>query len=91
LRFWSCSALIKTPEDWNWGNPPRAGSYWYGDKSNAYLDQRSNNPRFADKEQMRAFKESGGVPEKYHRVEGGPHREWVNAIKGKLTECMVFI
>lgn len=79
--------LMKTPENWDWGKPPRAGSCWFGDQSNAYLDQRSNNPRFASKEKMRAFKEAGGVPEKYPRVKGGPHREWINAIKGEIKEC----
>ena len=79
--------LMKTPDDWDWGKPPRAGSCWFGEKHNAYLDQRSNHPRFARKETMRAFKESGGVPEKYPRVEGGPHREWIKAIKGDLKEC----
>jgi hypothetical protein len=66
---------------------PDKGSFWYGDKSNAYLDERSNNPRFSIKERMREYKESGGVPEKYTRVKGGPHREWVNAIKGDIAEC----
>jgi len=78
---------IKSPDDWGWGKVPGSGSFWYGDKSNAFLDQRSNNPRFADKEQMRAFKESGGVAEKYPRVKGGPHQEWVRAIKGDGPEC----
>ncbi len=73
---------IKQPEDWSWGNTPDKGSYWFADKANAFLDERSNNPRLADKERMREFKESGGVPEKYARVKGGPFREWVNAIKG---------
>jgi predicted dehydrogenase len=78
---------IKSPEDWSWGKVPDKGSFWYGDKSNAYLDERSNNPRFSIKERMREYKESGGVPEKYTRVKGGPHREWVNAIKGDIAEC----
>ena len=78
---------IKSPDDWGWGKAPQAGSFWTGEKSNAYLDNRSNNPRFADKEQMRAYKESGGVPDKYTRVKGGPHREWIDAIKGNISEC----
>ena len=57
------------------------------DKGNAFLDQRSNNPRFSVKEQMVAFKESGGVAETYDRVKGGPHQEWVRAIKGDGPEC----
>jgi len=78
---------IKSPDDWGWGQLPDSGSFWYGDKANAFLDERSNNPRFSDKEQMRAFKESGGVPQKYARVGNGPHREWIKAIKGNISEC----
>ncbi|NBB79218.1 MAG: Gfo/Idh/MocA family oxidoreductase [Verrucomicrobia bacterium] len=78
---------IKSPADWAWGTVPDKGSFWYGDKQNAFLDERSNNPRFTNKERMRAYKESGGVPEKYARVKGGPHREWVHAIKGDIAEC----
>ncbi|MFQ3224011.1 MAG: putative dehydrogenase [Lentimonas sp.] len=78
---------IKSPDDWSWGQVPDQGSFWYSDTGNAYLDERSNNPRFSVKEQMAAFKESGGVPEKYDRVKGGPHREWIRAIKGDVAEC----
>ena len=90
--FWYDGALnggtpIKSPNDWGWGKIPDKGSFWYSDKGNAFLDERSNNPRFTIKEQARAFKESGGVPETYARVKGGPHREWVRAIKGEGPEC----
>jgi hypothetical protein len=78
---------IKSPDDWGWGKVPNSGSFWYADKGNAFLDQRSNNPRFSVKEQMVAFKESGGVAETYDRVKGGPHQEWVRAIKGDGPEC----
>jgi len=61
---------------------PDKGSFWFGGKENAYLNHRSNNPRFVKKEMMRDFKESGGVPEVYERVKGGPFKEWTNAIKG---------
>ena len=81
------STPIKSPDDWGWGRVPNKGSFWYADKGNAFLDERSNNPRFAVKEQMVAFKESGGVAEKYARVKGGPHREWMRAIKGDISEC----
>ena len=77
---------IKAPDDWGWGKVPGSGSFWYADKANAFLDERSNNPRFSVKEQMVAFKEGGGVPEKFARVQGGPHAEWVRAIKGG-PEC----
>jgi len=78
---------IKTPDDWGWGKLPTMGSYWYGDKANAFLDERSNNPRFTDKQRALVFKESGGVAKKYPRVpKGGPFKEWVQAIKGG-PEC----
>jgi predicted dehydrogenase len=78
---------IQSPDDWGWGKVPKSGSFWYAEKGNAFLDQRSNNPRFSVKEQMVAFKENGGVAQKYARVKGGPHQEWVRAIKGEGTEC----
>ena len=59
---------------------------WIGSEANAYLDLRSSNPRFANKERMRAFKESGGVTEQYARVEGGPFKEWIRAVKGEGPE-----
>lgn len=77
---------IKHPDDWSWGKVPNSGSFWFGDKANAYLDERSNNPRFTVKEKARAYKESGGVKEKYPRVKGGPHVEWLRAIKGEGPE-----
>ncbi len=83
----SVGTPIKSPDDWGWGKVPNSGSFWYADKGNAFLDQRSNNPRFSVKEQMVAFKESGGVAETYDRVKGGPHQEWVRAIKGDGPEC----
>ncbi|HAV12336.1 MAG TPA: gfo/Idh/MocA family oxidoreductase [Opitutae bacterium] len=73
---------IKTADDWGWGQAPTTGSFWYGDKENAYLDQRSNNPRFSNKERAREFKESGGVDPVYPRVKGGPFREWIAEMKG---------
>lgn len=82
----SGGSAIKTPGDWDWEKVPDIGSFWFGDKANAYLDKRSNNPRFSIKEKSRAYKESGGVAEKYARVEGGPHSEWLHAIKGDGPE-----
>ncbi|MBL6912676.1 MAG: Gfo/Idh/MocA family oxidoreductase [Puniceicoccaceae bacterium] len=78
---------MKKPEDWDWsGTAPKHGSLWFGDKANAHLNERSSNPRFAVKNQMRAYKESGGVEQKYARVEGGPFREWIRAVKGEGPE-----
>ena len=76
---------IKSPEDWGWGKVPDLGSFWYGEKANVFLDHRSNNPRYTDKKLEAAFRASGGVEKKYPRVEGGPHKEWVDAIKGGPT------
>jgi predicted dehydrogenase len=73
---------IKQPDDWSWNDDPGSGSYWLADKENAFLDERSNNPRLSNMEKMREFKASGGVAEKYARLKGGPHLEWINAIKG---------
>lgn len=78
---------IKSPDDWGWGKVPEKGSFWYGDKSNVFLDERSNNPRYSVKEKMIEFKKNGGVPEKYARVKNGPHAEWVRAIKGDGPDC----
>ena len=72
---------IQSQDDWGWGKLPGAGSFWYADKGNAFLDLRSNNPRYTVKEQMVAFKQGGGVAPQYARVQGGPHREWIRAIK----------
>ena len=89
---------IKVPSDWNWsskdadGNinpvkPSNAGSYWTGTQANAFLDERSNHPRLTDMDQNHALKESGKLPpEKYPRVKGGPHTEWIDAIKGKIAD-----
>jgi len=73
---------IKSPDDWGWGKIPDLGSFWFGEDANAFLDHRSNNPRHTDKKREIAFRDSGGVEAKYDRVKGGPHGEWVSAIKG---------
>jgi predicted dehydrogenase len=78
---------IKSPDDWGWGKVPDSGSFWFADKRNAYMDNRSNNPRYSIKEEMVEFKRSGGVAEKYPRIKGGPHKEWIRAIKGEGPEC----
>ena len=76
------------PPDWSWeGEPPGAGSYWFGDKANAYLDQRSSKPRLARREQMIELKRNDRLPpEKYPRVADGPVHEWFRAIKGEGPE-----
>ncbi|MBK1877675.1 Gfo/Idh/MocA family oxidoreductase [Pelagicoccus mobilis] len=75
------------PSDWTWGdNLPWAGTFFYGDKATGFTDQRSNNPRLSNKEEMIAFKKAGYPSEKYARVEGGPFEEWIRAIKGDGPE-----
>jgi predicted dehydrogenase len=75
------------PEQWTWEDElPRGGSLFIGEKNTAYADQRSNNPRLINKEDMKAFKEAGFPAEKYPRVKGGPYLEWMRAIKGEGPE-----
>lgn len=75
------------PEKWSWGDElPGGGSLFFGDKNTVYTDNRSNNPRLINREEMRAFKTEGFPPEKYPRVEGGPYKEWIRAIKGEGPE-----
>ena len=77
----------ETPQDWSWGEVPKAGSFFIGDKKTAFLDNRSNNPRLTSKEDMVAFKEAGYPEEKYPRVKSdGPVGEWIDAIKGDGPE-----
>ena len=73
---------IKQPDqEWEYGKPRgSSGSFWFGEKQNAYLDCRSNNLKLPTKAAMLEAKK---VPEKYKRVRAnGPHGEWVEAIKG---------
>jgi predicted dehydrogenase len=78
----------KLPESWTWGDKlPGAGTFYLGDKKAAFTDNRSNNPRLADKDEMRVFKEGGYPAEKYPRVKGGPVRELVEVVKGNLPEA----
>ena len=61
--------MMKQPEDWGYGNKkPNSGSFWYSDKKDAYLDQRSNNPRLVKREDMLELKQNGYPEEKYPRV-----------------------
>ncbi len=80
--------LPQFPSDWSWGSKlPYSGTFYYGDKQNGYTDERSNNPRLANRDAMIALKEAGYPPEKYPRVKkGGPFREWIRAIKGEGPE-----
>ena len=90
---------IRTSADWNWSTkhsetgvvtatpPPKAGSYWTDSKANAFLDNRSHNPRLADREKNHALRDSGTLPPaKYPRVKGGPHQAWIDAIKGLIPD-----
>lgn len=80
---------IKRPVEWDWKDKPRFGSFWYGNKDNLFLDNRSNNPRFVTMDRMREhkeFKKAGKLKEKFNRVDGGPFEEWIRAIKGTGPE-----
>ena len=71
------------PEQWTLSNEvPESGSIFIGTKETGYTDERSSNPRLVNAEKMRAFNKAGLPPEKYPRVEGGPVKEWVRAVKG---------
>jgi len=76
--------MMRQPEVWGYGKrKPESGSFWYSDKTAAYLDSRSSNPRLAKREDMLALKENGYPEEKSPRVKAnGPHGEWAKAIKG---------
>lgn len=80
--------LPPKPKDWNWeGSFPSKGSLFLGDKNTGYTDERSNNPRLANRENMIQLKKDGYPEPKYPRVpKGGPHAEWVRAIKGEGPE-----
>jgi len=85
---------VKVTADWSWtapnlktggtnpATPPITGSYWTGSKACAYLDERSNHPRLTDMAKNHDLKNGHLPPPKYPRVKGGPHVEWINAIKG---------
>ncbi len=75
------------PKNWSWGEVPKRGSLWNGDKQTVYLDERSNNPRLVSKEDMIDFKKAGYPEEKYPRVKAdGPVGEWILASKGEGPE-----
>lgn len=73
-----------TPDKWTFGEVPDRGSFFYGSKNTLFLDERSNNPRLVNRDEMIEYRKAGYLPEKYPRVEArGPFDEWVKAIKGE--------
>jgi len=83
---------IKVPPEWNWQSkdadgrvsriePPNIGSFFFGDKSTASLDIRSDNFKLCDMQKHRQLKATGFPAQKYPRIKGGPHSEWIAAIK----------
>ncbi|TWT80225.1 putative oxidoreductase [Planctomycetes bacterium CA13] len=73
---------IKRPKEWDKGNVG-GGSFWFGDKQNGYLNNRSGKPSLSTKEKDQQFKKTVTIEKKYPRVPGGgPFAEWVRAIKG---------
>ncbi len=83
--FWYDGGLRpQRPEKWSWGPVPARGSYFEGSENTLFLDERSNNPRLVNREEMIAFSRNGQPAERYERtVEKDPFKEWVAAIKGK--------
>lgn len=90
---------VKVPSDWNWTDgedasgktiprpPQKQGSYLMGTKASAYLNVRSDKPMLTDMAKHEALVFGGKQPPaKYRRVRGGPHQEWIDAIKGKIPE-----
>jgi predicted dehydrogenase len=72
------------PEKWTLGpDLPDSGTIYKGQKNIGYTDNRSNNPRLVNLDEMRAFNKAGLPAQKYPNVEGGPVKEWVRAIKGE--------
>ena len=61
---------------------PESGSVYKGEKTIATTNHRSDSPRLVDLDEMRALNKLK-LPEKYPRVEGGPVKEFVLAIKGE--------
>lgn len=86
LRWYDGGNKPSTPPNWSWGPEPQFGSFFHGSKNTVYLDERSNNPRLVNREEMQAFKTAGLPPAKYPRVKDGPMAEWILAIKGKGPE-----
>jgi len=86
--YWYNGPGFRPPkvESWTNGSHPWAGTLWMGDKQIGYTDERSNKPRFADREAQRAFRETGYPDEVYPRVKNGPFGEWIDAIKGDGPE-----
>ena len=88
--YWHNSATdlgFSKPDQWTWGDElPKGGSLFFGEKTVGFTDNRSSNPRLANRDEMKAFKEQGYPDEKYPRVKGGPFVEWTRAIKGEGPE-----
>ncbi|MEM6319421.1 MAG: Gfo/Idh/MocA family oxidoreductase [Bacteroidota bacterium] len=76
---------IKQPSDWDMG-VKKSGSFWFADKQNAYLDERSNNPRLSNQKANDAFQNDVIIEQKFPRGVAWPHVEWANAIKGNGPE-----
>lgn len=88
--YWHNSAnnlSLKKPDEWSYGDElPKGGTLFFGDENIGFTDQRSDNPRLANIDKMRAFSQAGFPEEKYPRVEGGPFKEWARAIKSEGPE-----
>jgi predicted dehydrogenase len=70
-------------EKWGLTNDlPDSGTIYKGEKTIGTTNNRSDDPRLVDLDQMRALNKLK-LPEKYPRVEGGPIEEFVRAVKGE--------
>lgn len=85
--YWHDGELVPSiPDRWSWGKLPERGSFFMGTENTLYLDERSNNPRLANRDDMIEFKKTGYPPEKYPRIrQKGPFAEWAAAIKGEAA------
>lgn len=76
---------IKRPDDWDMGEL-QGGSYWFGENQNGYLSNRSGSPRLSSLAAFKDFRSSVKIDNVYPRIKGGPHAEWMRAIKDEGPE-----
>ncbi len=64
-----------------WKPNPGGGTVIYGDKGTLFVGPASNSPRLLPESRMKELRTSL-PPKSIPRVKGGPHLEWVEAIRG---------
>lgn len=78
------------PENWDFGDVPQRGSFFFGTGNALFLNERSNYPRIVNRQDMREFQMAGVPKEVYPRLPKDlqqPFAEWVAAIKGEIPGC----